>query len=67
MTENARTHTSSIQSQRGRAGGSISKGGGRKAQQDSQESTKPWVGMGISRRAFFYLKKRDLELVMYFN
>jgi hypothetical protein len=53
-----RTHSSEIQSVRGRVGGKISSGGGRKKSLSSQESESPWVNLGISRRAFFYQKKK---------
>jgi len=53
-----RTHSSEIQSVRGRVGGKISSGGGRKKSLSSQESESPWISLGISRRAFFYQKKK---------
>jgi len=53
-----RTHSSEIQSVRGRVGGKISSGGGRKKSLSSQESESPWINLGISRRAFFYQKKK---------
>ena len=53
-----RTHSSEIQSVRGRVGGKISSGGGRKKSLSSQESESPWVNLGISRSAFFYQKKK---------
>ncbi|EFH7986472.1 replication initiation protein [Escherichia coli] len=50
-----KTHTSELQSKRGRIGGAIggkiSKGGGRPSLGE------PWISLGISRRKFFYDKR----------
>ena len=51
------THTPEIQSIRGRKGGIISNGGGRKVDTESLESKSPWLDLGISRRKYFYMKK----------
>lgn len=54
------THSSAVQSIRGRKGGKISKGGGRKVDAESLESKSPWFDLGISRRTYFYMKKNRL-------
>ncbi|WP_200856457.1 primase C-terminal domain-containing protein, partial [Klebsiella pneumoniae] len=54
-----RTHSSEIQSLRGKKGGVKSRGGRRKQDPCSQESEKPWVKLGVSRRTYFYNKKNN--------
>jgi len=49
-----RTHLSEIQSARGKKGGLISKGGGRKSLGN------PWESLGVSRRTYFRMKKKGL-------
>ncbi|EAA2610927.1 TPA: replication initiation protein [Escherichia coli] len=53
-----RTHTSEIQSVRGRKGGRVSKGGGRKSSPTSNENVKPWCKEGISRSTFYERKRK---------
>jgi len=53
-----RTHTSEIQSLRGKKGGVISSGGGRKKNSESINNKMPWNALGISRRTYFYRKKK---------
>jgi len=55
-----RTHEKDIQSVRGKKGGLISRGGGRNKSKLSDNQLKPWVGLSISRRKFYYLKKKGL-------
>ncbi|MGP7823442.1 primase C-terminal domain-containing protein, partial [Proteus mirabilis] len=58
-----RTHKSDIQSKRGAVGGKIggkmSKGGGRPTSDLSLDVLAPWEKMNISRRTYFYRKKRN--------
>ena len=56
----AKTHEKNIQSIRGKKGGVISRGGGRKVNKLSDNQLKPWVDLNISRRSFYYLKKKGL-------
>ncbi|MGS6149956.1 primase C-terminal domain-containing protein, partial [Klebsiella pneumoniae] len=51
------THSSDIQSKRGR----VSKGGGRPKKNDSLDLLRPWDDLGISRRKYFYMKKEKLS------
>ena len=53
----SRTHSSEIQSKRGRIGGKISRGGGRKKDIESNESKKPWLNLGVSRATYYRLNK----------
>lgn len=53
-----KTHRSDIQSIRGKKGGGISKGGGRVKSSVSNETLKPWVGLGISRSTFYKRKSK---------
>ena len=48
------THSSEIQSKRGKKSGQSRRKG-------SLEEIKPWVAMGISRRKYFYIKKKKVE------
>ena len=52
-----RTHSSSIQSKRGRLGGKVSRGGGRKINKESESQSKPWLKLGISRSSYYAKKK----------
>lgn len=52
-----RSHTSSLQSARGRIGGVKSRGGGRLVDAFSERTLEPWLDMGISR-ATYYRRKR---------
>uniref|UniRef100_UPI0028A6F93C replication initiation protein n=1 Tax=Pantoea septica TaxID=472695 RepID=UPI0028A6F93C len=52
----SRTHTTEIQSKRGRLGGMKSRGGGRYISKDSIEQKKPWLDLGISRATYFRRK-----------
>ncbi|HDS1213547.1 TPA: primase C-terminal domain-containing protein, partial [Shewanella algae] len=54
-----KTHLSSIQSLRGRIGGSKSKGGGRYMDDFSERTLEPWVDMGISRSTYYRRKKKS--------
>ena len=57
----ALTHSSEIQSVRGKKGGSIggrvSRGGGRPVSEKSERTIKPWVSMGIDRSTYYRKKK----------
>ncbi|EMR7550471.1 replication initiation protein [Salmonella enterica] len=53
------THSSSIQSARGRIGGKKSKGGGRKINENSESQKKPWLDHGVSRSTFYLRKKME--------
>ncbi|MGL4781496.1 MAG: primase C-terminal domain-containing protein, partial [Bacteroidales bacterium] len=48
-----KTHSSDIQRLRGKIGGVKSKGGGRYKDPLSNESLKPWIALGMSRRTFY--------------
>ncbi|MFP3394648.1 hypothetical protein SB782_38400, partial [Brevibacillus sp. SIMBA_076] len=50
-----RTHTPEIQSRRGKIGGRISKGGGRKSLGE------PWIELGVSRRTYFRMKNKSRD------
>lgn len=52
-----KTHTSEIQSVRGKKGGLISKGGGRNVNSLSDRQQKPWVDMSVSRATYYRLKR----------
>lgn len=52
---------SRIQAKKGKKGGSLSCGGGRKIKLDSERQVKPWIGFGISR-ATYYRKKAKNEI-----
>nr|WP_290608599.1 primase C-terminal domain-containing protein [Arsenophonus sp. ENCA] len=54
----ARTHSPEIQAIRGARGGLMSKGGGRPIIATSIEQLKPWETLGISRRTYYYHKKK---------
>ena len=45
------------QSERGRKGGLISRGGGRPQKATALDKIKPWVGLGISRATYYRRKK----------
>ena len=51
-----RIHSSDIQSIRGALGGKKSKGGGRKRNEFSDRSIKPWVYLNISRSTYYRMK-----------
>ncbi|MEH9304157.1 primase C-terminal domain-containing protein, partial [Klebsiella variicola] len=57
-----KSHSPDIQKRRGKRGGEvgglISKGGGRPVIESSDNYTKPWISMGISR-ATYYRKKNE--------
>ncbi|WP_181853244.1 primase C-terminal domain-containing protein, partial [Klebsiella pneumoniae] len=57
------THSSEIQAVRGRLGGIKSRGGGRPKKDNSINNLEPWVEYGISRRTYFYRKKRNAKNV----
>jgi len=50
----ARTHSSNIQSVRGKR----SSGGGRPKDEKSERQTMPWLTMGISRRKYYMMKSK---------
>jgi len=50
-----KTHSPEIQSKRGRVGGLISKGGGRKSLGE------PWLALGVSRRTYFRIKSKNKD------
>ncbi|MBJ4092112.1 replication initiation protein, partial [Salmonella enterica subsp. enterica serovar Typhimurium] len=54
-----KTHSSSIQSLRGRIGGSKSRGGGRYIDDFSERTLEPWLDMGISRATYYRRKKKS--------
>ena len=56
------THSSEIQSIRGRIGGKKSIGGGRPKDANSVNQIKPWVKENISRRTYFYRKAKCLKI-----
>ncbi|MBC4855744.1 primase C-terminal domain-containing protein, partial [Klebsiella pneumoniae] len=51
------THSSDIQSIRGRCGGKRSRGGGRKTELNSDRQIEPWLYLGISRATYYRRKK----------
>jgi len=51
-----RTHKSSIQSVRGKIGGLISRGGGRKKSPHSEATLKPWIELGVGKTKYYKLK-----------
>ena len=55
------THSSDVQAKRGAVGGRVSRGGGRKTNSESDNVTKPWLSLGISRRKFYYLKSGKVK------
>jgi hypothetical protein len=58
----AATHSSDIQSIRGRLGGKKSVGGGRPKDVNSVNQVKPWLKENISRRTYFYRKSKCLKI-----
>lgn len=53
-----KTHSIEVQKIRGRKGGAISRGGGRKKDSTSDSQTKPWESLGISRSTFYRKKAK---------
>lgn len=52
-----RTHSSEIQSFRGKIGGLVSRGGGRKISENSERQKKPWLSLGVGKTKYYKLKK----------
>lgn len=53
------THSAKVQAARGSVGGKVSRGGGRPVQENSENQSKPWAKLGISRSTYYSRKKNN--------